>query len=423
MSVIIIGRLLQGFGGGGLDALNEILIVDITTLKERPLYLGVMAFPMAIGTILGPLMGAAFTEYVSWRWLGWFYLPLLGIDVLLAIFFLRLKPIDEPLRARLARVDWIGGIVFALGASASALPLSWADNLYPWSSWRTIVPLVVGIITLIGFGFYEAKPEAPLFPYRIFQSRTSVMTLVTATIHGLIIYPATTYIPLFFQSVKLQTPLQSAVSMLPSCCGVVGFALLSGVTVEVTRRYAWQFWAAWITIAVAMGLFSLMDRDTSVAETAGFQILGGVGFGALFTVPPLSVQADVAVEDQGLAVGILAGFRLFGAMIGLAIGSTVFASVFQKSLATLESLPEVAAALNSPSGALAFIPRLRDLDVSPEVLSEIINAYSKTWHVIWYVMAAFSCLGLITSLFIRENSIETEDVGRQHIQHERKEGS
>lgn len=382
---------------------------------------GIMAIPMALGTIAGPLMGAAFTEYVTWRWLGWVNLPLLGIDVVLAVLFLRLRPINEPLRARLARVDWVGSLVFALGASALALPLSWADNLYPWSSWRTIVPLVVGIATLTGFGWYEAKPQAPLFPYHLFQSRTSLMTLVTATVHGLIVYPATTYVPLFFQSVKLQTPLESAISMLPACCGVIGFALLSGVAVEITRRYTWQFWASWVFIAVGMGLFSLMDRYSSVAETAGFQIIAGVGLGALFTIPPLAVQADVAVEDQGLAVGILAAFRLFGALVGLAIGSTVFASVFEKALHSGtgigSALPDVAEVLSSPSGALAFITRLRGLDVVPEVLDGIIRAYSETWRTIWYVMAAFSCLGFATSWLIRESSIETEDVGRQHIQH------
>lgn len=139
------------------------------------------------------------------------------------------------------------------------------------------------------------------------------MTLVTATVHGLIVYPATTYVPLFFQSVKLQTPLRSAVSMFPYCCGVIGFALLSGVAVEVTRRYTWRFWASWVFIAVGMGLFSRMDAASSVAETAGVQVVAGVGLGALFTVPLLVVQADAAaVEDQGLAVGILAAFRLFG---------------------------------------------------------------------------------------------------------------
>lgn len=415
MTVVIIGRLIQGFGGGGLDVLNEIIVVDITTLKERPLYMGLLAVPMALGSIAGPIIGSALTEYATWRWIGWINLPLLGLDVFLAAFFLRLKALDEPLRSRFARLDWIGGVMFAIGATAFALPLSWADNIYAWASWQTIVPMVIGVLVLVALGFYEAKPEAPLFPYRIFKSRTSLLTLVNGTIHGLIIYPATTYVPLFFQAVKIQTPLHSAVSMLPSCCGVIGFAMLSGVAVEVSRRYLWQFWASWVTIAVGIGLLSMWDRDSSLAMTAGFQIIASIGLGALWTVPSLSMQASAgSVQDQGLAVGILVGSRLFGALIGLAIESTVFASVFEKSISPFEPLPDVAAALSQASQAVGFIPNLRGLDVSPEVLTGIVKAYRDTFQVIWYVMAAFGCVGFAASLFIEEKSIESEETGNQH---------
>ena len=415
MTVVIIGRLIQGLGGGGLDVLNEMIVVDITTLKERPLYIGILAIPMALGSIAGPIIGSAFTEYVTWRWIGWINLPLLALDVLLAALFLRLKSLDEPLRSRFARLDWIGSLMFAIGATAFALPLSWADNIYSWSSWRTIVPLIIGIFVLVALGFYEGKPQSPLFPHRIFKSRSSLMTLINGTIHGLIIYPATTYVPLFFQAVKLQTPLQSAVSMLPCCCGVIGFALLSGVAVEVSRRYLWQFWVSWISIAVGVGIWSMWDNGSSVAETAGFQIVAGVGLGALWTVPALSMQAGAAtVQDQALAVGILVGTRLFGALIGLAIGSTVFASMFQKSIAPLQPLPDAAAVLRDASQAVGFIPSLRGLDVSPEELTGIIKAYRETFQVIWYVMAAFGCVGFITSLFIKERSIESEETGNQH---------
>lgn len=292
--------------------------------------------------------------------------------------------------------------------------------------------LEVGIATLVCCGFYEAKPQAPLLPYRLFASRSLALALVAATVHGLIVYPTTTYVPLFFQFVKLQTSLQSAVSMLPSCCGVIVFALLSGVVVEVTQQYTWQLWASWVFIVVGMGLFSRMDVSSSVAKTAGVQIIVGVGLGALFTVLPLAMQADAAaVEDQSLAVGILVAFRLFGALVVLAIGSTVFASVFERSLASSSSsgmigggaLPsDVVDALASSSGSLALVPRLQDLlgeDLSSspsEVLRKMIRVYSETWQTIWYVTAALGCLGFAASWFIRESSIDTEDLGRQHIQ-------
>lgn len=416
MAVVIIGRLLQGLGGGGLDVLNEILIVDITTLKERPLYLGLMAVPMALGTIAGPVIGAAFSEYISWRWLGWINVPLMGVDIVLAALFIRLKALDEPLSRRFARLDWVGSLLFTIGAAAFVLPLSWAGNLYPWASWETIVPLVIGLLVLSVFAAYEARPEAPLFPHRIFKSRASLLTLVSGTIHGLIVYPATTYLPLFFQAVKLQSPLRSAVSILPSCCGVVGFALLSGVAVEVSRRYLWQFWASWTTIAVGIGLISMLDRDSPVAESAAFQVISGIGLGALWAVPALSMQASAAsVEDQALAVGILVAFRLFGALMGLAIGSSIFASVFENSITAVQPLPAAAAALGRASQAIGFIPGLKDLDVPPDVLSGIIQVYRGSFQVLWYVMAGFACVGFFSSLFVKENSIETEETGKQHL--------
>lgn len=101
MTILIVGRLLQGLGGGGLDVLQAIILADITTLKERPLYLGLIGIPIAIGHIMGPLVGALFAEYVSWRWIGWVNIPFLGIAFILAFFCLHLRPIDLHITAKL----------------------------------------------------------------------------------------------------------------------------------------------------------------------------------------------------------------------------------------------------------------------------------------------------------------------------------
>lgn len=61
MAVLILGRALQGIGAGGLDVLTDIILTDITTMKERPLYIGLFTIPMALGSICGPLVGAAFS--------------------------------------------------------------------------------------------------------------------------------------------------------------------------------------------------------------------------------------------------------------------------------------------------------------------------------------------------------------------------
>ena len=105
MAVLIVGRILQGLGAGGLDVLNEIILADITTLNERPLYLGMLAIPMAGGSVLGPIMGGLFSEYAGWRWIGWVNLPISALGFVLVFFFMKLQSIDESFREKILRLD------------------------------------------------------------------------------------------------------------------------------------------------------------------------------------------------------------------------------------------------------------------------------------------------------------------------------
>ncbi|KUL84849.1 hypothetical protein ZTR_08202 [Talaromyces verruculosus] len=401
MSILILGRVIQGLGGGGLEVLNEIIIADITTLKERPLYLGLMSVPMAIGSALGPILGAAFT-----------------VSAPLAVFFLHLKPIEKSMWSRLASLDWVGLVLFAIGITVFALPLSWGGAMYPWSSWRTIVPLVIGIVVLSVFAVYEARPAHPVFPYRIFRSRTAAVTLIGSFIHGMVLYTLLFYMPLFFESVFLEAPLGSAVSMLPFLCMVTAFSGLAAWVVEYVRHYRWEIWLGWALLTVGTGLFAIWDVNYSLALKVSFQVIAGIGMGALFTVLPIPMQASApTAEDQGLAVGVLVSFRLFGALVGLAIGSTAFSSSFGHGIANLDSnLSEAVAILKDPSQAIGFIPYLRQLqNLTPEELYAIRGVYRDSVQTIWYILTGFGGFGFLTSLLTASLTLETEELSRQYF--------
>ncbi|KAI0835037.1 MFS general substrate transporter [Hypoxylon sp. FL0890] len=416
IGVLIAGRLVQGLGGGGLDVLNEVLICDITTLKERPLWIGLLSIPLAAGSILGPVLGAVFTEYASWRYIGWLNLPLVAVSFGLAAYALRLKPVEGSLLSRVRRLDWIGMALFAAGSALFALPLSWGGALYPWSSVRTILPLIIGFLILVLFAVYEARPAEPVMPYRIFNSRTASATLLGGSIHGLVLYPLLLYVPLFFQAVYLQAPLQAAISILPLCSVLIGFTAISGFAVEYLRHYRSQLWVGWATMATGVGLFALWGNDFSRAETASFQVIAAIGLGTHFVVPAIAMQASASrVEDQGLAVGTLVSFRLFGALIGLSVGSTTFSNTFSQSIARLGPLPESVALLSDSANAIGFIPSLRDVDVSPQLLDAIRMVYCTSMRTLWYFLAGASGLGFLTSFLIQNLSLETEEVGKQHI--------
>jgi len=417
MGVLILGRVLQGIGAGGLDVLNEIILADITTLKERPLYIGLLSIPIAGGTILGPIIGGLLAQYASWRWIGWINLPLSALGFLLVFFFLKLKAIPQSMHERFARVDWIGISLFSIGCTLFTLPLTWAGAMYPWSSWKTIFPLLLGAIILIVFGWYESKPEEPMFPYRIFKSRTASMTLIAVALHGAVAYSFILYTPLFFQAVYLESPLKSAVSILPLSCTSVGFSVVAAVVVEVVRKYRLGILAGWIFTAVGAGLLALWDPSSSLAIKASFQVILGIGTGLLFSILMIPIQACVHVDDMGLAAGILVSFRLFGGLVGLSICSTVFSNVFEKELLSSGNLLSAVPFIKDAHEAVGFIPLIRDLDLPLPVLEGVKNAYRKSLFSVFLMLAGVGVVGFLVSLLIKELTFESEELGRQHFDH------
>ncbi|KAG9235259.1 major facilitator superfamily domain-containing protein [Amylocarpus encephaloides] len=348
--------VFAGLGGGGLDVLSEIILADITTLKERLLYLGLYALPIAGGGVCGPLIGAAISEFVDWRRIDWINLPIIIVSVVLSIFSLHLRrPSDLLFRLMLARLYLMGTLLFAIGSTVFALPLSWAGFMYSWSPWRTILPLVIA---------------EPVFPYRIFSNRMAVVTLVGATAHGAVLYSILLYILFFFQAVALETPFKSAVSVLPLGDGIIG-----------------------------LSIFGVVDVET---------IIPAIGVGTLFTILTIPMTANVKnVDDMGIVAGIIVSFRLFGALVGLAICSTVFNNVFEQRISSIV-LSESLEALGDPREAIGFIPALRVLDLEPSMLVEVIDAYRLSMMAVFLTLVGIGEIGLFASVFTTRSSQSKE---------------
>lgn len=416
MIILIVGRLIQGLGGGGLYVLQDIILTDMTNLKERPLYLGLISLAMATGTITGPIIGALFSNF-NWRWIGWVNLPIIGVGFFIFVFFLHLRTIPLSLRTRLRRLDIFGMALFSVGAAAVAAPLSWAGALYPWSAWNTIVPLIIGAILLAVFGYYERRLSSDsLLPFRIFTNSTAISSLFTGFVHGCILYTILLYIPLYFQAVLLEAPLEAGKSTLPICCLTVAFSFIAPIIIEVTRRYRVLIWFGWIIITLSLGLWCLVDQNTPRAEIYVFQALLGIGVGTVFTASQVPMQASMDhVDDTGLAVGTLIVVRLFGALIGLATGSAVFSSVFQKSITQLGPLPEAVKLLEDSSQAINFIPLLRTVDVQNKFA--LVDVYRIAFRAIWIVLTCLSGVGLLASFYIKDFTLEKEELGRQGFEH------
>ncbi|KAI1179728.1 major facilitator superfamily domain-containing protein [Nemania sp. FL0916] len=418
MGAIIAARILQGLGGGGLDVLSEVVVTDMTTLKERPRYLGLMAIPTALGSVLGPTVGGVFSSLVSWRWLGWINLPLLGISFPLTAVFLQLRQLEHSQLIRLKSLDWCGLLLFTAGTVLFAVPLSWAGNLYPWGSFQTLLPLLIGAAILIVFAIYESKPTAPIMPHRIFRSKTVSATLTGVFLHGASLYSLLQWLPLFYRAVMTKTVLQSAVTLLPASATSVVAAVL-GVTVVgmANMGYVWSIRISWALTAAGTGLLILLGTSSSSSMVYGLPVLWGAGIGLLLRLLYLPLQASlVRVDYTGIAIGILLTFRLLGGLVGLSICSTVFSSFFSHAIGAVGELPPWAEQLRNPNAAIAFIPQIKALHLSEGMLLPILHAYLTSIRPIFYIMTGLGGLGFVTSFFTSELTLQRTERGQQRFE-------
>jgi MFS family permease len=124
VSMLIAGRVIQGFGAGGINVLLVIIVCDLVPLRERGNYFVLIFGFIAIGTALGPFFGGLIVEHTTWRWVFYLNLPIGSVSLMLLIFFLHVNYNREKTFAeKLTQINWLGNAIF-VAAISSAVSLS-----------------------------------------------------------------------------------------------------------------------------------------------------------------------------------------------------------------------------------------------------------------------------------------------------------
>ena len=195
MEMLIVARVIQGLGGGGLIILSQAIIADVVPARERGKYMGVMGAVFAVSSVVGPLLGGWLTEAVHWRWTFWMNIPLGLIALLAAVILVRL-PRGTNSRPR---IDFAGMATLA-GATASLILLaSWGGNDYAWNS-PVIIGLGIATIVLGAlFVFAESRAAEPIIPLALFRHRNFILTTTAGLLVGVTMFGAIGYLPTHLQ--------------------------------------------------------------------------------------------------------------------------------------------------------------------------------------------------------------------------------
>lgn len=198
-NAMIVGRAVSGLGTAGIFSGSMVILSYTMPLRKRPVMFGVFGGLWGISSVVGPLLGGAFTDHVSWRWCFYINLPIGGVAMVVIFFFLRITRADnsggESLVTRIKQLDLLGALVLIPAVTMLLLAVQWGGAKYPWGDSRIIGLLVGAAVTTLVFAGVEIwQQDQGLLPPRFFRQRDVLAAMMFALFVGAYFYPIVYYI-------------------------------------------------------------------------------------------------------------------------------------------------------------------------------------------------------------------------------------
>jgi EmrB/QacA subfamily drug resistance transporter len=398
MTQLIIGRGVQGLGGGGLMILSQAIIADVVPARERGRYMGIMGGVFALSSVAGPLLGGWFTEGIGWRWAFWMNIPLGILAIVSAVAFLHLP---HTAHAK-PRLDVAGMALLALASAGVVLTTTWGGTTYAWSS-AVIVALIIGsVVTAIGFVLVERRAVEPIMPLRMFRDRNFNLSTAAGLIIGISMFGALAYLPTYLQMVTGQSATNAGLLMIPMMAALLITSIVSGQLVSRTGRYKILPIAGSLIVAIALVLLSTMTPALHLVVLCGYLAVMGVGLGLSMQILVLIVQNSFPVSQVGTATATNNYFR----QIGASLGAAVVGSLFVSRLTTLLGERMPASAAGAGGGSNSFTPDVvRALPA--QVRDVIIGAYNDALTPVFLYMAPLLLIAAALLWFVQEKPLAT----------------
>lgn len=315
MLVLVIGRAIQGAGGGGLFALAQTVIGDLVPPRERARYAAWIAGTWAVASVAGPLLGGVFAEHLHWSLIFWINLP---------IGFLAMAIINNPLKklpiaAKHHRIDGLGAVLLVVATALLLLALNWGGSTYPWFSPEILGLVACSAVFWVLLALRLVRAAEPLISLEVLGNRIVLAGTLSLFLLQAANIGASVYLPVYLQSVVGLSVSESGTAMLGLLLGTVAGATFSGRMIPRFVHYKRIAMVGLILAIVCIGVLSAIAGHASLLEVEILTTLIGLGSGTTYPVSTVSVQNAVDRAHLGVATGVLTFLRSLGGALGVAM--------------------------------------------------------------------------------------------------------
>ena len=392
--ILIVGRTIQGAGGGVLLVLSELIISDMVPLNERAGYLGALMAINGLGLVVGPLFGGLITEKLSWRWI--YYLNVPAGVVAMIVFQLGLTMNhrrETTWREGVAKIEFVGITLFIASTAVILIGLS--------STEPQIVAIIIGCVGMVLFVLHQNSRwcREPLMPRRLLN-----LTTTSALSINFLLSMVQLALPYFFgvylQALLQHSPAQSGTDLIALFLTFLPFAGVSGAIISKTGRYQLVHVASMGFVCLAMA--GCMELDENSQTYVWVLVLCTAAIGMGLGVPSLlpAAQAPLPDSDSATVTATFSFVRSLGFVWGIFIASVLFNHKVDNELWKVSD-PAVVSLLQH-GGAYSHATATFMNSLSETIRAQVVMVYDAGLRVVWEALLASSLLGLVLSFVEKE---------------------
>lgn len=327
MEMLIIGRFIQGLGAGAVQPIATTIVGDIYTKEERANIQGYLASIWGISSILGPVLGGIFVDYLHWSWVFLMNIPFGILSLVLVNIFLK-ESIDKKQHS----IDYLGSLLILISISSLMLVLIQGGTIWSWNSIQVIGFSILFVLSLVLFIFHEKRVQEPIVNVELWKNKLILFANIASFTAGGLLLAISSFLPTYVQGVMGKPAMIAGFTLSVIS---LGWPIASTIAGRLMLKIGFRITAIIGGIALVIGsAFYVFMPIISSALWAGLgSFFVGVGMGFSTTTFIVAIQSTVDWKKRGEATAGNMFMRILGGAVVVALLGGILNSRLSQYLA------------------------------------------------------------------------------------------
>ncbi len=322
LAVLIICRILQGAGGGGLQPSEQAILADTFAPAKRGMAFAVYGMAVVTAPAIGPTLGGWITDNFSWRWIFFINIPVGILSLLLTSRLIQDPPYFKRRKLSETRIDYVGLGFVALGLGALQIVLDKGQREDWFESNFILILTVVAVASLLFLVFWEWRHKDPIIDLHLFRDRTFGISNMLMFMLGFALLGSTLLLPLFSQTLLGYTAEQAGLALMPGGFAIILLLPLVGFLLS---RYTPRYLLLFGLVVLSFSLFHMTRFDLNIdfRTVATARVLQAIGMAFLFVPINTAAYAFLPRDKNNAASGLMNLARNIGGSVGISLVTTM----------------------------------------------------------------------------------------------------